>query len=171
MCSQIHRKFNNSVKLTSLLFIYNQTYLGNLNGVFKIKLENINNKLIKDGYLDFKINEKKINLKKANFNLKKIGNLVTEIDFVENNGIIKFHSKNELNINNHIEFAKVFQVGSKKVKNIEKIYFDLEKNMGETDYTITNVKINNIENKEKMKEIFLIKNVQNLRANIRKVID
>ena len=118
-----------------------------------------------------KITEKKINLKKANFNSKKIGNLVTEINFVENNGIIKFHSKNELNINNHIEFAKVFQVGSKKVKNIEKIYFDLEKNMGESDYIITNVKINNIENKEKMKEIFLIKNVQNLRANIRKVID
>ena len=157
--------------ILSNLFIYNQTYLGNLNGLFKIKLENINNKLIKDGYLDFKINEKKINLKKANFNLKKIGNLVTEIDFVENNGIIKFHSKNELNIKNHIEFAKVFQVGSKKVKNIEKIYFDLEKNLGETDYVITNVKINNIENKEKMKEIFLIKNVQNLRANIRKVID
>ena len=43
--------------------------------------------------------------------------------------------------------------------------------MGESDYIITNVKINNIENKEKMKEIFLIKNVQNLRANIRKVID
>ena len=64
---------------------------------------------------------------------------------------LKFISKNQLNIENHIEFAKIFQIGSKKIKNIKQIYFDLEKNIGETDFIIKNVKINNIEKNQKIK--------------------
>ena len=36
--------------------------------------------------LDFFINEKKINFKKANFNLDKIGILNTNISFIEDKG-------------------------------------------------------------------------------------
>ena len=93
----------------------------------KIKFDELNNKLIKNGEIDFNINEKKINFKKANFNLDKIGYINSNISFIEDKGDIKFISKNQLNIENHIEFAKIFQIGSKKIKNIKKIYFDLEK--------------------------------------------
>ena len=51
-----------------------------------------------------------------------------------------------MNIENHIEFAKIFQIGSNKVKNIKIINFDIIKNYEETDFLITNVKINNVEN-------------------------
>ena len=75
-----------------------------------------------------------------------------------------------MNIKDHIEFAKVFQIGTKKVKNIKQIYFDLEKIVGETDFIIKNVKVNDLESKNS-EEFFLVKNIQNLRSHIRKVID
>ena len=54
---------------------------------------------------------------------------------------------------------------------IKQIHFDLEKNIGVSDFVIKNVKINNIENNSIFSEIFLIKNIHNLRSHIRKVID
>ena len=95
----------------------------------------------------------------------------SSMSFIEDQGEIKFVSKNLLNIENHIQFAKIFQIGSKKVKKIKQIHFDLEKNIGVSDFVIKNVKINNIENNSIFSEIFLIKNIHNLRSHIRKVID
>ena len=69
-----------------------------------------------------------------------------------------------------IEFAKIFQIGSNKVKNIKIINFDIIKNYEETDFLITNVKINNEENVQKEEEIFVVKNIQNLRSYIREII-
>ncbi len=75
-------------------------------------------------------------------------------------------------VNNHIEFAKVFQIGTKKTKNIKSIYFNLEKNIGETDVIISNVRVNDMEIKNnKSDEFYLVKNIQNLRAYIRNIID
>ena len=151
--------------------LYEENYLGNLNGLMKIKFDNLNNKLIKKGEINFNIKEKKININEVIFDLNKIGTIKADINFIDDKGSIKFVSKNKLDINNHIEFAKTFQVGSKKVKKIKEIYFEIEKNVGDTDFAITNVKINNEENIEKSNEIFIVKNIQNLRSHIRKIID
>ena len=142
-----------------------------MNWVLKINFSELKNKLIKKGSIDLKISEKKINLKSSNFYLDKIGNIETVINYKDDQGDIKFISRNKLNIQNHIEFAKVFQIGSKKAKNIKQIYFNLEKKVGEVDFIITNVKINNNQNIENIEEIFLVKNIQNLRSHIRKIID
>ena len=150
---------------------YNKDYLGNFNGELSIKFDDLNNKLIKKGKIDIKVKEKKIILKKAKFNLDKIGKINSDISILEDNGIIKFTSQNQLIIENYIEFAKIFQIGSKKTKNIKQINFDLVKNFGETDFTISNVKINGLDNDIKSGEIFIIKNIQNLRSYIRKVVD
>ena len=153
------------------LFLYDENYLGNFNGVLKIKFEDLNNKLIKSGEIDFAINEKKIKSQKAQFNLDKIGKMSTEIKYIIDQGEIKFLSKNHLNIENHIEFAKVFQVSSKKIKKIKNLYFDLEKNIGDTNFLISNVKVNNLEKKELQNQIFQVKNIQNLRSHIRQIIN
>ena len=100
----------------SNLFMYNEDNLGNLSGNLKIKFNKLNNKLIKKGEIEIAINEKKLILKKANFELDKIGNIMTNIGFVEEQGEIKFISQNTLDIKNHIEFAKTFQIASKKQK-------------------------------------------------------
>ena len=93
------------------------------------------------------------------------------MNFEEDNGDIKFLSKNHLIIKDHIEFAKIFQISSKKVKHIKNIYFDLQKDIGTTDFVITNIKINNFKNNENLDEVFLVKNIQNLRSYIRKIIN
>ena len=152
-------------------FYYNENYLGNISGVFKIKFKEINNKLIKNGEINLKIDEKKIYLNNLKFSLGKIGELTTNINFNEKQGEYKFSSKNKLIIKDHIEFAKIFQIGSKKAKKIEQINFDAEKDIGSTEFTISNIKINNINSKEKSNQKFNVKNIQNLRAHIRKVVN
>ena len=153
------------------LFLYDEKYIGNLNGIFKIKFKDLNNKLIKSGEIDFVINEKKIKSQKAYFNLDKIGKMNTEIKYISDQGDIKFFSKNHLYIENHIEFAKVFQVSSKVVKKIKNLYFDAEKNIGDTNFSISNIRLNNQEKKELQDQFFEVKNIQNLRSHIRKIIN
>ncbi len=154
------------------ILLYDEKFLGNINGNLKIEFIDLNNKLIKNGEIDLVINQKTVILKKANFSLDKIGNINTTISFSEHQGDIKFFSKNHLVIENHIEFAKAFQVGSKKVKNIKDIYFNLEKSIGSSDFIISDIKINDIKNNNKeSNEIYLVKNIQNLRSFVREVID
>ena len=153
------------------LLEYEENYLGNISGIFKIKFSDLNNKLIQNGEIDIEINEKSISFNNSVFYLNKIGTLQTNIKFIDREGETVFYSENELNIENHIEFAKIFQIGSKKIKNINKIFFDLQKNIGETDFTISNVRINVSDNFKKPGQEFVVKNIQNLRANFREVID
>ena len=153
------------------LFLYDENYLGNFNGVLKIKFEDLKNKLIKSGEIDFKIKEKKIKSQKAYFNLDKIGKMSTEIKYTIDQGDTKFLSKNHLYIENHIEFAKVFQVSSKKIKKVKNLYFDLEKNIGDNNFLISNIKVDDIEKKELQNQIFYVKNIQNLRSYVRQIID
>ena len=153
------------------LMLYNEDLLGNLNGNLLLKFEDLNNKLLKDGKINISVNERKVNFKKINFDLDKIGDVVSQIDIIENQGSIKFYSKNQLNIKNHIEFAKRFQVSSKKVKKIKQINFDIERDIGKSDFIIKNVKINDINEPDKFNEIFFVKNIQSLRAHIRKIVD
>ena len=155
----------------SNLILYNENYLGNLNGLFKIKFDKLNNKLIKKGEIKLIINEKKINIKEAKFIIDKIGYINSIISFEEYEGDKKFITKNQLIIENYIEFAKIFQIGSNKIKNIKEVRFDLEKEYGKSDFTIKNIKINNSERNLKLNDIFLVKNIQNLRSYIRELIN
>ena len=153
------------------LFTFDENFVGNFNGKLKIKFDDLKNRLIKKGEIDFAINEKKIKLEKAKFYLDKIGIINSNISFVEDEDNFKFILNNQLNIENHIEFAKMFQIGSNKIKKVKKIYFDAEKNIGDKNLTISNVKTDTNLSKNKSNEIFYVKNIQNLRSHIRKIID
>ena len=153
------------------LFIYDKKFIGNFNGNLKIYFDQLNNRFIKQGQIDFVISEKKILFKEAKFNLDKIGTIKTNIFFTKDKENIKFKSQNRLKINDHIEFAKTFQIGSNKIKNIKQITFDLEKNIGDEDFIITNVKVDNMKINDDLNQIFLIKNIQNLRSYIRKLVN
>ena len=76
-----------------------------------------------------------------------------------------------MKVNDHIELAKIFQVGSKKVKNIKQIYFDVEKSINNKEYLISNIRFDDINDNEHSQKQFLIKNIQNLRASLRKLIN
>ncbi len=167
-----NKKINNIIDnlLVNLIF-YDESYLGNLSGNLKIIFDDLDNKIINSGEIKFNIDEKKINLINSRFNLNKIGNMETKMRFSENQGDIKFISNNVLFIKDYIEFAKLFQIATNKVKDIKKIYFDIERNIGDRDLTISNIKINNLNSVNNMNTKFVIKNIQNLRASFRQVID
>ena len=153
------------------LISYKENYLGNLNGKLQIKFEELRNKLIKKGEIDLLFKEKKISLNRAQFYLDNIGKIKTNMSVIKENEEIKFVTNNHLFIENHIEFAKTFQIGSNKIKNIKSIHFDLIKNIGQSEFIITNIQIENSKYNKKSDEIYIVKNIQNLRAHIRKVID
>ncbi len=153
------------------LLIYDPEFLGNINGNFVVKFKNLKNKLINRGKINFEINENKIILKKANFNINKIGELKAKINFEKKDDEILFFSSNVLKINNHIELAKIFQLSSKKIKNIKQIYFDVEKSIDDKEYLISNIRFDDINDNEHSQKKFLIKNIQNLRASLRTLVN
>ena len=167
------RKVENIIdNLLLNLLNYNEDFLGNFNGKIKFEFNNLNNRLIKNGEIILNINEKDIIIRRAKFEVDKIGEINTEINFTEKQGQIKFISKNHLIIKNHIEFAKVFQIGSKKTKKIKNIYFNIEKSIGDTDFIISKIQINEKEtNSKESEEFYSVKNIQNLRAVIRNFVD
>ncbi len=167
------RKVENIIdNLLLNLLNYNEDFLGNFNGKIKFEFNNLNNRLIKNGEIILNINEKDIIIRRAKFELDKIGEINTEINFTEKQGQMKFISKNHLIIKNHIEFAKVFQIGSKKTKKIKNIYFNIEKSIGDTDFIISKIQINEKKtNSKESEEFYSVKNIQNLRAVIRNFVD
>ena len=157
--------------ILSNLLIYNEKLLGNLNGNLKLKFNNLDNKIIREGEINFEFNEKQIKLIDSNFILDKIGDLETNMSIIDKEGDLIFTSTNILYLQNHSGFSKIFQIGKKKIKNIKKVYFNLERKLGENDFIIKNIRINNPENTKNLEKKYIIKNIQNLRASFKRVIN
>ena len=153
------------------LLLYNEKYLGNLSGYFKLNFNKLDNKIIKNGKINFEINEKKIKLINSFFILDGIGDLETDMNIVDKDGDFIFSSTNILYLKNHSGFSKIFQIGKKKVKHINQIYFDLERKIGEDEFIIKNVRVNNTNSAKHLEKEYIIKNIQNLRASFKKVIN
>ena len=47
----------------------------------------------------------------------------------------------------------------------------IEKSVGSNDFILKNIKLNDVSNDRKSNEIFIVRNIQNLRSHIRKIID
>ncbi len=153
------------------LLLYNEKYLGNLSGYLKLKFNKLDNKIIRNGEINFELNEKKVKLVNSFFILNEIGDLDTNMNIIDKDGDLLFTSTNILNLKNHSGFSKILQIGKKKVKHINKIYFDLERKLGEDEFIIKNVRINNTKSTKHLEKEYIIKNIQNLRASFKKVIN
>ena len=73
-------------------------------------------------------------------------------------------------LKNRKEFSRKFQVSSKLLKNVNKIYFNLEKNIDNGEISISQVYINEIDNEKFSEKIFIIKNIQLFKAFIREIL-
>ena len=73
-------------------------------------------------------------------------------------------------LKNRKEFSRKFQVSSKLLKNVNKIYFNLEKNIDNGEISISQVYINKIEKEKFSEKIYIIKNVQLFKALIRDIL-
>ena len=123
------------------IYIYHEDIHPNINGNLNLNLFNTNNKLIDDIEMNYVFSNEKILLKKANINIKKIGKLnISSLEFIEKDHTTFIRSKMELEIKNQKQFFNRFQVLKKNRIDINKIYFDLDKNLDEKKYYISNIR-------------------------------
>ena len=142
-----------------------------MNGKFRLSFKNIKNTLIKSGQFNFYINEKKIEFLNSFIEVEKIGIINSKIKYFQDQGQLKFISYNTINIDDHIEFAKAFQLSSKKTKKLKKIYFDLVKNIDEGKFIVKNIKINNENNLVNFDKPITFSNFQAFKASLRKIVN
>ncbi len=147
--------------------------LGNLNGDIKFQLTNIEHELIRSGKISLNISQKTTNLIEVLLNIGEIGQIETEIKYKEETGDIIFHSSNSFVIKNKKEFAKKFQVKLDKVKDINVMYFKIEKNINTGIISIFDIKINQTAYKDKKsdKTRYNIRNSQELKSLVKNIIN
>jgi len=138
--------------------------LGNINGELTLDFKNLDNEIIDNGKINLIINENSIKVSESFFEIENVGIVNSKYTFYENLGEIIFKSENVLKIIDKNEFAKKFQLSSDKVKNIDKIYFDLEKNIDNNEISISNIHLNNLDKENISKEQTTIKNIQVLKS-------
>ncbi len=160
-------------KLMFSILNLNPDLLGNVNGDIKFILNNIQHELIRSGNISLNISQKSTNLTEVLFNVGKIGQIKTEIKYKEERGDIIFHSSNSLQIKNKKEFAKKFQVKLDKVKDINLMYFKIEKNINSGIISIFDIKINQTAYKDKKSDEtrYNIKNSQEFKSLVKNIIN
>jgi len=156
--------------LLSIILNSNEEYLGNLNGNLNLVVSNLKNSIINNGNINFSIKEKAITIEKSLFEIQDIGKIKSDFRYYINEGDLVFASKNILEINDKKKFARKFQISSKDLKNINKIYFDLEKNIDNGEIFISNIYLNKIDTENASENIYFIKNIQTLKALIRNIL-
>ncbi len=147
--------------------------LGNIDGDIKLILNNIEHELIRSGEISLNISQKTTYLREVLFNVDEIGQIKTEIKYKEESGDIIFYSSSSFKIKNKKEFAKKFQVKVDKVKDINEMYFKIEKNINTGIISIFDIKINQTVYKDKKsdKTRYNIKNSQELKSLVKNIIN
>ena len=144
--------------------------MGNINGHVNLEISNLKNSIINKGNINFSIEEKVIKLEKSLFEIQGIGKIKSEFRYYINNGDLIFTSENIFEIENRKEFSRKFQISSKNLKNVKKIYFNLEKNVDSGEISISNIYINKVDKQNFSEKIYLIQNIQKLKALIRDIL-
>ena len=156
--------------LLSIILNSKEEYLKNINGNFTLVINNLKNSIINNGDISFSIKKKEIKLENSLFEIKDIGKVRSDFRYYENKGDLIFASENIFEITNKKEFSRKFQLSLKKVKNINKIYFELEKNIDNGEISISNIYLNKIDTENLSEEYYIIKNIQVLKALIRNIL-
>ena len=79
-------------------------------------------------------------------------------------------TNNVLNVKDQKELSRKFQLSSKKVKNIKKVYFDFIRNIDSGDMYLTNIYINNKNSQNLLEEIVKTNNLLVLKSTLRDIL-
>ena len=145
--------------------------LENLNGELKLSLSNLDSKIISNGKISLLINEGQIKTLNSFFEMNKIGIIKSSYNYQIKDGELFFETKNVLNINNHKELARKFQLNFKKVKNIEKVYFDFVRNIDTGDMFLSNIFFNDKNSRNLLEEIIQTNNMLVLKSTLRDILN
>ena len=74
-------------------------------------------------------------------------------------------------LNDHKELAKKFQLNLKKVKNIDKVYFDFVRNIDTGDMFLLNIFINDKNSQNLLEEIIKTNNMLVLKSTLRDILN
>ena len=161
-----------SIKATlNNLFLYlyktNKVSHINFNGNLKIILSEINNRLFDNLILNINFLEERINLNKSSLDLKKIGKInFSEPMIYEKNQKIFVKSKVKFEIDDQQELYRKFLIPRQNRIDLNKIYFELEYNIDDENYFLSNINFNESENNKK--NFYEVKNIQQLNSIISK---
>ena len=153
------------------IFNTDKKLLENLNGELKLSLSNLDSKILSNGKISLLINEGQIKTSNSFFEMNKVGIIKSSYNYQIKEGELFFETKNVLNINNHKELARKFQLNFKKVKNIDKIYFEFIRNIDTGDMFLTNIFINDKNSQNLLEEIIKTNNMLVLKSTLRDILN
>ncbi len=153
--------------------IYNadKKLLENLNGELKLSLSNLDSKLLSNGKISLFLNEGQIKTVNAFFEMDKVGIIKSSYNYLIKEGELFFETKNVLNVNNQKELARKFQLNFKKVKNINRVYFDFIKNIDTGDMFLSNIFINDKNSQNLLEELIKTNNMLVLKSTLRDILN
>jgi len=153
--------------LFSHLYKVNKTSHINFNGNLKINLNEINNRLFENLILNINFFEKKINLSNTSLNLKKMGKINFSDPFIyEKNQKIFLRSKIKFEVNDQQELFRKFLIARQNRVDLNKIYFELEYNIDDGNYFLSNINFDEKENSDVV--FYQVNNIQQLNNLISK---
>ena len=155
-----------------LNFITNaeREFLENLDGDLILTLSNLEDKLLKNGKISLSINQGKIKNLNSYLEMDEIGVVKTNYIYTIKEGELIFKTKNVLNVTNQKKLAQKFQLNIKKIENIKKVFFDLDRNIDTGDVYLSNIHINEKDSQNLLEEIVKINNMIVLKSTLRDIL-
>ena len=153
--------------LFSHLHKANKTSHINFNGNLKINLNEINNRLFENLILNINFFEKKISLGDTSLNLKKMGKINFSDPLIyEKNQKIFLKSKIKFEVNDQQELYRKFLIARQNRIDLNKIYFEIEYNIDDGNYFLSNINFDEKENSDVV--FYQVNNIQQLNNLISK---
>tara|TARA_B100000579_G_scaffold415887_1_gene410907 strand:+ start:217 stop:1662 length:1446 start_codon:yes stop_codon:yes gene_type:complete len=139
----------------------NQSVNLSFNGNLKINLNEINNRLFENLYININFLEEKISFKEVSLNLKKIGkiNFFDTLIF-ERNQKIFVKSKIKFDVDNQQELFRRFLIPRQNRVDLNKVFFEIEYNVDDGNYFISSINFNEKNNDQVI--FYEISNIQQL---------
>ena len=130
------------------------------------------------GLLNLEFHDSKLNIVKNEFNINNIGKLnFKKILFEESQNKLLLKTKINIKINNQLQLYKKFSIKRKNRLELKSIDLDLDMNIDDNIYYISNISLNNKIIKEDKKENiedsikYEIENFQQLRKVVQSVFE
>ena len=147
------------------LFLYlnrtNKSANLNFNGNLKLNLSEINNRLFENLIINVNFLEEKISLSNSSLILKKIGKInFSDPSIYERDQKIYIKSKIKFDVKNQQELYRKFLIPRQNRIDLNKVYFELEYNVDDGNYFLSNINFNKNENNQIV--FHEIKNIQQL---------
>ncbi len=147
------------------LYRTNKSVNINFYGNLKINLSEINNRLFENLIININFLEERISLNDSSLVLKKIGKInFSDPSIYEKDQKIFIRSKIKFHVDNQQELFKRFLIPRQNRIDLKKVYFEVEYNVDEGNYFLSNINFNENQNNQ---VIFReINNIQQLNSLI-----